>query len=375
MSFTLPIRVPSLSTPLRTQSEAIPFGSVIPKRCRDFGGLLLAILFVFLGICPKSVSAQGYPGFPAATLSNSATPLRGITMVPFHSDFYGNILYSFYANTDGRLAYAYSADGSNFLAQDIPGNGSGGFFNIAQDAAIGDFTAAVGSVVFNANTIFLGYVEAGTYQLVIVEADFIPGVNWGLSFHEVYRDRNAGGATTAPGMVIAPNGNVVAMYGTSGRSSVLNEGWTTYRDVTTGIWSSKDANLNCPTQPGLANFRNSIYMVQRQNGGGGRGIWENILDNTGFYINGTGHQIIGSTYWGLSMLVWQGELIFAAQENNGEHALDIYASLDGVNWVTNRYFGIDIGATPGIALYNGGLTAAFKANDARYVTYATHSTP
>jgi|GEM_PF-2807528 len=374
MSFTLPIRVP-LSTSLRTQSEANRFRSLSSKIYRSLGSLLFTIMLGLLGICPNALSAQAYPGFPGATVSNPATPLRGITLVPFHSDASGNVLYSFYANTDGRLAYAYSTDGTNFLAQDIPGNPAGGFFNIAQDAAIGDFTAAVGSVVYDAKTIFLGYVEAGTYQLVILQATFIPGVNWGLTFSEVYRDRNAGGATTAPGMAISPSGNVVAMYGTSGRSSVLNEGWTTYRDAATGIWSSKDANLNCPTQPGLANFRNAFYMVQRQNGGGGRGIWQNQLDNTGFYINGSGHQIIGSTYWGLSMLVWQDELIFAAQQNNGEHALDIYASLDGVNWVTNRYFGIDIGATPGLALYNGGLTAAFKANDARYVTLATHSTP
>jgi len=119
---------------------------------------------------------QVFPSFPIPpTQGSSASPLRGISMASMRSDSYPNLLYAFYSDPNGRLAYAYSTDGTNFSGEVVPGNGSGGFYAIAQTATYGENTAAVGVAAINADTAFIGYVEAGTNQLVVLQASTIPG--------------------------------------------------------------------------------------------------------------------------------------------------------------------------------------------------------
>jgi len=175
---------------------------------------------------------------------------------------------------------------------------------------------------------------------------------------------------TAPGVAYdASSGNIVMVYGTN--RSQNNEGWMTYRS--NGVWHSEDANLYSPTQPGLAWFHGNLYMVAKQNNGDNNNFIDN-LDSTGHLLPGEFRQITGSTDRGYSMLVWNGQLTFAARKNGGNFALVVYVSSDAQNWYSHEYDGDNSGSTPGLVLFGGGITTAFKSGiSSQYVLYAAHS--
>ena len=69
------------------------------------------------------------------------------------------------------------------------------------------------------------------------------------------------------------------------------------------------------------------------------------------------------------MITYEGALVLATQQNNSNRSLFIFSSVDGYNWGAKQCSGIQMGQTPGIALFNNGVSLAFKSNNsANYFT-------
>jgi hypothetical protein len=180
-------------------------------------------------------------------------------------------------------------------------------------------------------------------------------------------------------------GDIYAIFGTNRPNPKLNndpnEGYVIHcvnSLMDSSHCTTSDANLTSTTQSGLAFFQGILYMVQKIDGGGTT-IFVNHLDSAGHFVSG--NQISGSgatfrTVAGLSMLVWKNELIFSAMDRDNSNAVVIYASTNGATWNGMTYTNRLTGATPGLALFNNGLTMAYRSRNTNdYVTYALHSTP
>ncbi|MBB5061356.1 hypothetical protein HDF16_006092 [Granulicella aggregans] len=340
----------------------------------------MAAAFLLCGVAKPATAQTVFPNFPAvATESDSATPVRGVSLIDYHTTVFAHVLYEFYVDSTGRVAYGYSGDGSNFTGGSRAQDPNANYFYADTNAQTGDSAAAVASLVVGSD-LYLAYIAANTHVLTVLKAVQIPGSYYYMYFQQVYQDPLPGISNTSAGMAYnSSTGDIYMITGTN-RNSIINEAYTTHCVASTidaAHCSAYDANMTTPTQPGLAFYHGTFYMVQKIDGGGTT-IFVNKLDANGRFLSGG--QISGSgtsfrSIGGFSMLAWNNELIFATVDRDNSNAVDIYASTDGTNWsgqtLTNRL----TGSTPGLGLFNSGLTVAYRAHDTRYVTYALHSTP
>ncbi len=333
-----------------------------------------SIFAVTLALLPAStLEAQQFPAFANPATNNTSTPvLRGVSLVTFQTS-YGAVNLAFYADaTNGRLAYANQTGPNTFSGSYYAENGASPelYYYPDQNANTGNSSAGVTAIVSNGN-MYVAYVENNSNQFVVLQAQAIPQSNNNFFFNEVYRDTTSGAVNTAPASVNFA-GNTIFIYGTSRNSNINNEAWTTWIDAS-GNWHTQDANFSTPTQPGVANFNGTLYYVQKQNNSN-NGIFFGRLDSTGHFISASQLNSNWRTPSGLTMLVWNSQLLFAAQANASPYPLCVYTSPNASNWSSNCYSGINIDSTPGLAIFGGSLNAAGKTAGSSSLT-ATSSTP
>lgn len=274
-----------------------------------------------------------------------------------------------------RPAYAISLDGENYVS----GLNNVGLpqVNCENDTPS---TCAVSVLTFQGK-IYVAYADAGTHGLDVAIAT--PGQNSQYySWSIVWQDASVY-LNTSPGMAISPDGNtLVIIYGTRSDPNTKNQFFeTTYNPASGWTHASEGGNLQAlrlssAARPALSVLTvggvPTLFLCSQQNNSNHQlfvykstdGInWTFVEDFSGLALGG-----------GAQMVTWQNQLVLANQQNNSNRALFIFSSPDGVNWYAQEYPNYRMGADPGLALYNGGISLVFRANDSGAALYGSFTT-
>jgi hypothetical protein len=316
----------------------------------------------------SSAFCQEFPDFPVGTGNSSSILEYGVGIAAYGSSYYPGALFATYVDQGNSLNSAFSLNGSTYQDQGIMlDHVSGKAFNVnCRQAA----TCSPAVAVFK-GVAYIAYPDQNTLGLDVVEVTEIPG-NTGWYYQTVYTDTSVQ-LTSAPGMAVAPDGkHLILRYGTSNVPNESNGTYTTEFDGTT--WSTYPSGGLAPTQSALVSFGGNLYAIDKQDNSD-NGVFVSKLSDSGVVISGSSYQVPGwYTKAGISAVVFKNNIVATFQQDASSDYLWVYSTPDGQNWSGKEYTNIQIGGTPSVALYNGGIVTAFIAqasHDWLFSSFAT----
>jgi hypothetical protein len=332
-------------------------------------------LFAFLGVLftvSSSALAQTYPTFSTPGEQSQIDLDAGISLAEVPNGLYGNALMSVYSY-EGALNYSISANGTTSV-YNIRESGQNLTSSVNSDTTVpyvdcrsgipGNCSASI--AVFD-NKIYVAYADSQTLGIDVLEATPIAN-NVGYSWSLVYQS-NAVSLTTTPAMASFTNPTTSAqqLVIIFGATKPFNNAFYSVNFNGTTWTAPNDANLggsnlqiSSGAQPALVEFNGQLWLCSQQNNSHHNmyvytspdgNVWNFETDSTGLALGG-----------GASMVVFNNTLVLANQQNNSTHDLFIFVSTNGANWTAQQYTSIQMGSTPGLALYNGDLALQFQSN-------------
>jgi hypothetical protein len=272
------------------------------------------------------------------------------------------------------LAYNISTDGvSSVDTQIVPSAGFGIACQSGNPANCGATIRNVGG------TIYVAFASSTGAELAVATATPIPGAptyNWSV----VHTDATVFLRATPEMEVIS--GTLVIVFPTLGDPPFANAFYTV--TMQNGIWApandtflaASPFEISSNSKPAMAVLVQGstpiLYMCTQQNGG--------LSDHRLFVYNTT-----DGIHWNFveefaqlsiggnaSMVNFNGSLVLANQQNSPNH-LFIFTSPDGVSWTDQEYSDL-LGGGPAIALFNGGVSLAYKSASSTnlFNSFATH---
>ncbi len=207
-----------------------------------------------------------------------------------------------------------------------------------------------------------------TRGLDVVTATPISG-NVAYQF-QLVKQFNSVQLTTAPGVAVF-NGKLIYIFGTSSVSGINNAffeatfdgvNWTEPSDANLGA-SNPNLRIASAAQPALAVLNGTLRMCTQQNNSQHNMFLYYSPDGVTWYpsVGMYGEYSALQMGVGATMVKINNTLLLANKQNNSNHALLIFSSTDGVNWSDQEYPGIQVGWTPGIALFNGDVSLLFTS--------------
>ena len=220
---------------------------------------------------------------------------------------------------------------------------------------------------------YLAYADINTHGLDVAAGTPIQGgedYSWSL----VWQDSSVY-LNTSPGMAVSPDGSkLTIIYGTRSDPNTKNQFFETIYNGSTWTQASEGGNLQAlrlssASRPALSVLNGTLYLCSQQNNSNHQLFIYKSTDGVNWsFVEQFSALALGG---GAQMVTWQNQLVLANQQNNSNHALFIFSSPDGVNWYAQEYPNYRMGADPGLALYNGGVSLVFRANDSGAALYGS----
>jgi hypothetical protein len=192
----------------------------------------------------------------------------------------------------------------------------------------------------------------------------------GYTFALVHQASNVA-LNTTPAMAVTPDGStLVIMFGTRSDPNTKNQFFQVTVDTAGTFSTATEAPLqtlrvSSPSQPGMSVFNGLLYLCSQQNSN------PNLLFIYTSSNNGASWEFVGNTTnvsvgGNLQMVTFENNLVIANQQNSSAHAFTILSSPNGTEtgWSAKVYSSIPgLPHGPGIALFNGGVSAAFSGSN------------
>jgi hypothetical protein len=324
--------------------------------------LFLAVIpaLLLLSALSNTGFAQVFPNFPAPINNPSITAEQGVSAASVPNAVYGTVLMSVYIDpSSGQLGFAISPDGQNYVYNSHVTNLPLGDCNATRPS-----TCSAAVVTFQ-GIIYVAYSDFGDSYLNVAVATPIQN-NVSYTWALVHTDSSVA-LNTSPAMAASPDGQTLdIIFGSRTNPNVKNA----YYEVTlnSGNWTTANQShlgsngIASASQPGLAVLGGQSFLALQQNGGTPY-LW--LASSPDGFTWGPAHMVSSSLALktGASMVTYNGSLVMAVEQDGSTQDLYIFSSPNGVNWSAQAYPSIILGSTPGLGLFNGGISLSYRSNN------------
>lgn len=339
-----------------------------PAKSKMVSRLLLCLLAA-AALSPYAQS-QVFPNFPTPTASSQFVQADAtVTSAAVPNAVLGTIMMSVFGNQN-NFAYGLAANGATY------DRGTGAVSSIYGVPFIGctaatPSTCAASIAVLN-GVIYIAYADASNRSLDVITGTPVSGeqiYNWTY----LHNDASVS-LTTAPAIVATDPNHLLLVFASDSDPRTGNAFYSVgYNDIDKGWTPASEAGLGAvgvssESKPGLAVYNGSVYLSVQENSSHGLLLYSTNDGSNWNLVVRVPTVLIGGD---MQMVSYNGSLIFATQSNDPAKVLTLYSSPDGTSWYQRQYpYYMSYG--PGLALYNGGVSVAYR-NQGDYYVYGSFS--